>query len=109
MLHPIVSSYRNAATCAAAWLDGSSDTARGTSQSFRPNGIRRDSLRRITYEPADGRRPASGVEAIARALEHIHLGWAVFGFLVRLPIVCQVAQLLADASGAEPRRIRTTT
>jgi protein-S-isoprenylcysteine O-methyltransferase Ste14 len=62
-------------------------------------------LRRITYEPADGSRSVSGVEAIARALEHIHLGWAFVGFLLRLPIVCQFSQLLADASGAERRTI----
>ena len=59
-------------------------------------------LRRITYEPADGSPGASGIEAVARALEHVHLGWALLGFLLRLPIVCQFAQLLADASGAEP-------
>ena len=63
-------------------------------------------MTRITYEPADGSRAATGVEAVARALEHIHLGWALLGFLLRLPIICQLAQLLADASGAEPRRIR---
>jgi len=63
------------------------------------------SLRRITYEPADGSRAASGIEAVARALEHIHLGWAMVGFTLRLPIVCQLVQLLADASGAEPRLI----
>jgi protein-S-isoprenylcysteine O-methyltransferase Ste14 len=62
-------------------------------------------LRRITYEPADGGRAASGVEAVARALEHIHLGWALVGFVLRLPVVCEVAQLLADASGAEPRSL----
>src|SRR5262249_17804827 len=59
----------------------------------------------ITYEPADGSRSASGVAAIARGLEHIHLGWALVGFFLRLPVVCQLCQLLADASGAEPRRI----
>ena len=64
-------------------------------------------LRRITYEPGDGSRRASGVEAVARALEHIHLGWALAGFLLRLPVVCEMAQLLADASGAEPRSIPT--
>ncbi len=58
-------------------------------------------LRRITYEPGDGSRPASGVEAMARALEHIHLGWAFLGFLLRLPVVGGMAQLLADASGAD--------
>jgi hypothetical protein len=42
-----------------------------------------------------------GIGAVARALERVHLGWALPGFLLRLPIVCQLAQLLADASGAE--------
>jgi protein-S-isoprenylcysteine O-methyltransferase Ste14/predicted DCC family thiol-disulfide oxidoreductase YuxK len=60
-------------------------------------------LRRITYEPADGSRSASGIDAVARALEHVHLGWASVGFVLRLPIARQLAQLLADASGAEPR------
>jgi protein-S-isoprenylcysteine O-methyltransferase Ste14 len=63
------------------------------------------SLRRITYEPADGSRSASGLEAVARALEHVHLGWAMLGFLMRLPPVRPLAQLLADASGAEARRV----
>lgn len=62
-------------------------------------------LRRITYEPGDGSRPASGIEAIARALEHIHLGWALVGFFFRLPVVRQLTQLVADASGAQPRSL----
>lgn len=62
-------------------------------------------LTRITYEPADGSRGVSGIEAIARALEHIHFGWAVLGFVLRLPIVSQLSQLLADASGGEPRSV----
>src|SRR5262245_38304311 len=62
-------------------------------------------LTRITYEPADGSRAASGIEAIARALEHIHLGWALVGFFFRLPGVRALTQLLADASGAEPRPV----
>jgi hypothetical protein len=62
-------------------------------------------LRRITYEPADGSRSASGIKAVAHAMEHVHLGWALLGFLLRLPVVCQLAQLLADASGAESRTI----
>jgi len=66
-------------------------------------------LRRITYEAADGSPSASGIEAVARALEHVHLGWALLGFLLRLPVVCQLAQLLADASGAEPRPISSET
>jgi hypothetical protein len=62
-------------------------------------------LRRVTYEPADDTASASGIAAIARALEHVHLGWALLGFLLRLPVVAPVAQLLVDASGAEPRSI----
>lgn len=62
-------------------------------------------LTRITYEPSDGARPAIGIDAIARALEHIHFGWALIGFALRLPIILPLVQLLADASGAEPRRI----
>jgi hypothetical protein len=49
---------------------------------------------------------ASGLEAIARALEHVHLGWAMIAFVIRLPGIGAVLQLLADASGAEPRAIR---
>jgi protein-S-isoprenylcysteine O-methyltransferase Ste14 len=66
-----------------------------------PSGL----LRRITYEPCNGSHSASGIEAIARSLEHIHLGWAFVGFVLRLPGIREFAQLLADASGAEPRAI----
>jgi len=62
-------------------------------------------LMRITYEPACGARVAVGVEAIARALEHLHLGWALLGFLLRLPVLKHMSQLLVDASGGEPRKI----
>lgn len=64
-------------------------------------------LTRITYESPDGTLASSGVGAVARALEHIHLGWAQLGFFLRLPIVAPLAQLLADASGADPRSIPT--
>jgi hypothetical protein len=46
-----------------------------------------------------------GIEALGRALEHTHLGWAAVGWFLRLPIVRPLAQLLTDASGGEPRRI----
>jgi protein-S-isoprenylcysteine O-methyltransferase Ste14 len=62
-------------------------------------------LTRITYEPADGTRNAAGIEAVARALEHVHFGWALLAFVLRLPLVCQLAQLLTDASGGEARTI----
>jgi protein-S-isoprenylcysteine O-methyltransferase Ste14 len=66
----------------------------------------RGGLRRITYEAADGSYAASGTDAIARALEHVHLGWAMAGFAIRLPIVSPLIQLIADASGAGPRPVR---
>jgi protein-S-isoprenylcysteine O-methyltransferase Ste14 len=62
-------------------------------------------LRRITYEPRDGSPKASGIRAIARALEHLHFAWALTGFLIRLPGVGHLAQLLADASGGHPRTV----
>ncbi|HEV3140256.1 MAG TPA: hypothetical protein VGY57_07060, partial [Vicinamibacterales bacterium] len=64
-------------------------------------------LRRVTYESGDG-YSASGIEAIARALEHTHLFWMFVACALRLPIVNALVQLLADASGAEPRTIART-
>ena len=64
------------------------------------------SLRRITYQPPAGDE-VDGVEAIACALQHLNLGWALLGSLLRLPVIRPLVQLLADASGAQPRRIRS--
>jgi protein-S-isoprenylcysteine O-methyltransferase Ste14 len=63
------------------------------------------SLTRITYESGDDSPPASGIVAVARALEHVHIGWAMAAFFMRLPLVSTLAQLLADASGGGPRVI----
>lgn len=62
-------------------------------------------LRRLTYEAADGAYRASGIEALARGFEHIHLGWALVGSTIRLPGIRPLVQLFADASGAGPRTI----
>jgi protein-S-isoprenylcysteine O-methyltransferase Ste14 len=59
-------------------------------------------LTRITYEDTDGYR-AEGVAAIARALEHIHLLWALAGCALRLPGVEPFVQVLVDAAGGQPR------
>jgi hypothetical protein len=64
-------------------------------------------LRRITYERGDGTHALTGVAAVARALEHLHLGWALVGFALRLPGVNQIVQLLVDASGGEARQVLT--
>jgi protein-S-isoprenylcysteine O-methyltransferase Ste14 len=62
-------------------------------------------LMRVTYVSGNG-DSEQGLAALARGLEHIHFGWAMLSFVVRLPGVCQILQLLADASGAGPRRVR---
>jgi protein-S-isoprenylcysteine O-methyltransferase Ste14 len=65
-------------------------------------------LWRITYDPGDNTPDEEGVVAVARALEHVHLGWAILGWIMRLPLLRSVLQLLVDASGGEPRLIERT-
>ena len=62
-------------------------------------------LRRLTYDPADGTTSEEGVAALGRALEHIHLGFALLGWTLRLPVVCQFVQLITDAVGGGPRQL----
>lgn len=57
-------------------------------------------LRRITYE--QGGERSTGVAAIARSLEHVHLGWAVGSWIARLPGVVRLLQLVTDAVGGGP-------
>jgi protein-S-isoprenylcysteine O-methyltransferase Ste14 len=101
---------------ARLYVSAGCDVCRGVARWFEDRGARQLTivpaethpsrrLRRITYEPADGRSSASGIDAVARALEHVHLGWAMLGWLLRLPVMSQFAQLLADASGGAPRQI----
>jgi hypothetical protein len=59
-------------------------------------------LSRLTYEPGDGGPEDEGVRALARGLEHVHLGWAVVGFAMRLPGVAWLLQLVADGVGGGP-------
>jgi protein-S-isoprenylcysteine O-methyltransferase Ste14 len=63
------------------------------------------SIRRMRYDPADGSASVDGIRALGRALEHLNLGWAFAGCVLRLPLVWQCVQLLADASGFGPRRL----
>ena len=60
-------------------------------------------LFRLTYDARDGSPHEDGIAAMARAMEHIHLGWAVVGGTMRAPVVRQFLQLLGDAVGGEPR------
>lgn len=62
-------------------------------------------LERITYDPLDGAEVDEGVAAFARALEHINLGWAFAGAVLRLPGIKHLVQILLDGSGLGPRFI----
>jgi hypothetical protein len=61
-------------------------------------------LIRMTYEQPDGLAD-EGIAAFARGLEHVHLGWALVGMFIRLPIVRPALQILVDASGGYPRTV----
>lgn len=61
-------------------------------------------LSRLTYEAVDGRYREEGVAAMARALEHVHLGWALVGWTLRLPGLGACLQLLAARGHAAERK-----
>lgn len=61
-------------------------------------------LRRATYLPANG-SPSRGVVAIGHALAHIHIGWAIVGCLLALPVVSHLGQLVVDVFGPRPRHV----
>lgn len=63
------------------------------------------SIRRLRYDPADGSASVDGIRALGRALEHLHLGWALAGAAMRLPFVWQSIQVVMDASGFGPRTL----
>ena len=109
--------YRDDTPVATLYVSDECEMCREVANWFRIRGARglsivpaedhaHETRTRITYESADGTYRASGMEAVARALEHVHLGWAIAGFAIRMPIVAPFVQLLADASGAEPRPVR---
>ncbi len=60
-------------------------------------------LRRATY-PAHG-EPSRGVVAIGHALAHIHIGWFIVGWVLALPVVSHLAQLMVDLFGPRPRQV----
>jgi protein-S-isoprenylcysteine O-methyltransferase Ste14 len=61
-------------------------------------------LDRVRYESADG-HSEEGIAAIARALEHVHLAWAIAGCAMRLPIARQMLQTIVDATGGGKRLV----
>lgn len=62
-------------------------------------------LERMTYESHDRSVRAHGVVALARALEHVNLAWALAGFILRLPLISQLVQSITDVSGGGPSRV----
>ena len=62
-------------------------------------------IQRLRYDPADGSGDVDGVRAVARALEHLNLGWALAGAALRLPLVWRFVQVLTDAAGLGPRTL----
>jgi hypothetical protein len=48
---------------------------------------------------------ASGIEALACALNHLNLSWAWIGWIIRLPLIRQSLQALTDLSGGGPRHL----
>lgn len=62
-----------------------------------------DDLRRVRYESDS--TVLQGTRALGAALEHVHLGWAFVGWLMRAPVLAWCVQLVADAVGAGPRRV----
>ncbi len=62
-------------------------------------------LRRMTYETDDGAVRTEGIAALGRMLNHLHLGWAILGWLLVIPGLQRFVQLCADALGAGPRDI----
>jgi protein-S-isoprenylcysteine O-methyltransferase Ste14 len=61
------------------------------------------SIVRMRYDPKDGTPAVEGVRALGRALEHLHLGWALAGAALRFPGIWQFVQMVMDASGFGPR------
>jgi protein-S-isoprenylcysteine O-methyltransferase Ste14 len=110
--------YQDDSPIAVLYVSGACEMCREVAHWYTIRGARglsivaaedhpRHSLRRITYESTDGSYQACGVEAVARAFEHLHLGWALAGWIIRLPLISSVGQLLVDASGGHPRVARS--
>jgi len=58
---------------------------------------------RATYRDGVGQR--SGVAAIGAAIGHLHLGWAIVGWLLGLPVVSTLAQWISDAIIVAPHPV----
>lgn len=78
---------------------------RPTALAMRPAADHPEVLYRLTYENEEGVR-WSGVAALARAMDHLNLGWAMAGWALSLPVLRHFVQLCGDAFGTGPRPSR---
>lgn len=60
-----------------------------------------ENIKQVTYTDYLGNNHSS-VKAMAHAMEHINLGWACLGWLMRLPIINYVLQAIVNAIGFGP-------
>lgn len=68
-----------------------------------------NTLTRITYRAAGGQLEVQGIHAIARAFDHLNLAWAFCGWMLRLPLIAWVAELITKAvSPSEPEHCNVT-
>ncbi|MFJ8686343.1 methyltransferase [Micromonospora wenchangensis] len=88
--------------CAATWRFVA--RRRPVGLLVRPAAAAEGVLWRAAYTDGDG-RSERGVAAVARALGHLHLGWAVVGWILRLPGVGWLAQLVTDAMITPPHPV----
>ncbi|AUN40124.1 methyltransferase [Tsukamurella tyrosinosolvens] len=94
------------ATCAVCAPVGAWFAARAPEQlTIRAAEEHPAGLRRVRYARPDGSGAASGLAAIGRGLEHLGLGWAIVGWILRAPVLAPVLQVAADALGGGPRRL----
>jgi protein-S-isoprenylcysteine O-methyltransferase Ste14 len=59
---------------------------------------------KLEYQTGDG-STERGVDALARALEHLNLAWAVLAWIIRLPVVRELSELWITALGVKQRRV----
>jgi protein-S-isoprenylcysteine O-methyltransferase Ste14 len=86
--------------------------ARAWVEARQPVGLRildaetlpQGSITRMRYVGADG-SSVDGVRAMGRVLEHLHIGWAWCGAVMRLPGVWWALQGVMDASGLGPKEV----
>ncbi|MEU4677572.1 isoprenylcysteine carboxylmethyltransferase family protein [Micromonospora sp. NPDC023737] len=88
--------------CAAVWQF--LERRRPVNLTIAPASEHPRMLWRAEYTGDDG-HTERGVAAVARALEHVDLGWAWLGWFLRVPGVTWAAQLVTDAMIAPPHSV----